>query len=120
MDKWQGLHSFWSGFEIPAYDEASVPDNATMPYITYTAAVDSFDTPVVISCDLWYQSTSWAAISQKAEQISSYLGSGGVTLPITGGGVWITRGSPFAQRMNEESDTIKHIYIVLMCEFITD
>ena len=120
MDKWQALQSFFSSFELTAYDESSVPENAQLPYITYTAAVDSFDVPVVISCNLWYQSTSWAAISQKAEQISNYLGSGGVMLPITGGGLWITRGSPFAQRVNEESDAIKHIYIVLMCEFITD
>lgn len=120
MDKWQALQSFFNSFELTAYDESSVPESAPLPYITYTAAVDSFDTPVVISCDLWYQSTSWAAISKKAEEISNYLGNGGVMLSITDGGLWITRGSPFAQRINEDSDTIKHIYIVLMCEFITD
>ena len=120
MDKWQALQSFFNSFDLTAYDESSVPENAQFPYITYTAAIDGYDSPVVISCDLWYQSTSWAAISQKAEQISNYLGSGGVMLLITGGGLWITRGSPFAQRVNEESDAIKHIYIVLMCEFITD
>lgn len=120
MDKWQALQSFFNSFNLTAYDESSVPENAQLPYITYTAAIDGYDSPVVISCDLWYQSTSWASISQKAEQISNYLGNGGITLPITGGGVWITRGSPFAQRINEESDILRHIYIVLMCEFITD
>lgn len=120
MDKWQGLHSFFSSFGLIAYDESSVPDNATMPYITYTAAVDSFDTPVVISCDLWYQSTSWAEISKKAEEISNHLKNGGAIIRIDTGYLWITRGAPFAQRINEESDTIKHIYIVLTGEFLTE
>ena len=29
MDKWKALQSFWESFDIPAYDEATVPDDAT-------------------------------------------------------------------------------------------
>lgn len=120
MDKWQALDSFWNRFDLPAYDEASVPDSAAMPYITYTAAIDSIDAPVMLTGDLWYRSTSWAAISQKAEEISNYLKNGGAIIRIDTGYLWITRGAPFAQRINEESDTIKHIYIVLTGEFLTE
>lgn len=119
MDKWQGLHSFWSGFEIPAYDEASVPDEATMPYITYTAAVDSLDSAVALSANLWYRSTSWEEISKKADEIYQTVQNGGVRVPLDAGYLWVVAGSPFAQRVTEEVDTVKHIYIALVGEFQT-
>lgn len=119
MDKWQALQAFWSRYGLTAYDETSVPDTAQMPYITYNAAVDSLDSPVALTGDLWYKSTSWADISRKAEEISRDLQNGGVTIPLNAGFLWIVRGSPFAQRINENTDNLKHIYIVLMGEFIT-
>lgn len=118
MDKWQGLHSFWSNFGLPAYDEASVPDNATMPYITYSAAVDDWDSVVPLTADLWYSSTSWEGISKKADEINGLLKDGGARIKTNGGYLWVTRGSPFAQRINEGTDTIKHVYIVLMGQFL--
>lgn len=119
MDRWQALHSFWNSFDLPAYDEASVPDNAALPYITYAAAVDSLDNPTVLTGDLWYKSESWAEISQKADEINNTLIHGGVTIPLDVGYLWIVRGSPFAQRVTESEDNIKHIYIVLMGEYLT-
>lgn len=121
MDKWQAVHSFWNSFDIPAYDEASVPDDATMPYITYSASTDSMDSPVALTGSIWYRSlSSWGEISRKAEEINNRLKCGGVTIPVSGGYLWIVRGTPFAQRGNEGGDTVKHIYIVLMGEFLTE
>ena len=40
-NKWQAIDRFWNSFGIPAYDESSVPQGATMPYITYHAEVAS-------------------------------------------------------------------------------
>lgn len=119
MDKWQGLHSFFSSFGLIAYDESSVPDNATMPYITYTAAVDSLNSAVALSANLWYRSTSWEEISQKADEIYHAIQNGGVRVPLDVGYLWVVAGSPFAQRVTEEVDTVKHIYIALVGEFQT-
>lgn len=119
MDKWQALQSFFSSFGLTAYDESSVPESAQLPYITYQAAVDSLDSPVVLTGDLYYKSTSWTEISQKADEINDALKNGAV-LPLDIGFLWLVRGSPFAQRINEDSDTLKHIYIVLMGEFLTE
>lgn len=120
MDRWQALNLFWNSFSIPAYDESSVLETATMPYITYTAAVDSIDSPVTLTANIWYRSMSWAAISQKTEEINNRLKHGGVFIPADNGYLWVVRGSPFAQRINEESDTLKRIYIVLMGEYLTE
>ena len=128
MDKAQALYQFWSSFGIPAIDEQSAYDegtldalNITFPYLSYETATDSFDTPVALSADLWYQSTSWAAISQKAEAISDYIGMGGRVIPYDNGAVWFTRGTPFAQRMAEDTgkDNIRRIHININAEFLS-
>lgn len=122
MDKWQTLQSFWAGFGWPAYDESSVPDDATLPYITYQASVSDFHGGTIgLSASLWDRSTSWAAISQKAEQIGQYISSGGVILPYDGGALWLKRAGAFAQRMSDPNDDmIRRIVLQIEADFISD
>ena len=50
--KTQALYNFFSGFELPAYEENTVPTgkNApTLPYITYATATSGFDNDEQIS-----------------------------------------------------------------------
>lgn len=119
MDKMQTLHAFWSGFDLPAYDENSVPDNSKLPYITYEASNDSFGGTLFLTASLWYYSTSWASITQKEQQIADYITRGGRMLAYDDGAMWIQKGSPWAQRMNDESDsTIKRIVLNVVIEFL--
>lgn len=118
-DKWQAIHNFWSGFGIPAYDESSVPDDAQYPYITYSAAVGEFEQPVLLSASIWDRSTSWAWVSQKAIDIARAIGQN-LLLKIDGGYLFITKGSPFAQRMQDEDDSIRRVYLNLQTEFFTN
>lgn len=119
MDKWQGLHSFWSSFGIPAYDENSVPDNAQMPYITYTAEVSAFEDALLLTASIWYSSDSWASISQKAEQIARALAPHHLVKLDNDEYLFLTQGSPFAQRMKDPNDTVKRIYLNLMGEYFS-
>lgn len=123
MDKAQALYSFWAGFGLLAVDEQAAYDTTFDPpeqYITYEDAQDSFGYPVTIGADLWYRSMSWAEISQKAEQISNAIGMGGVFVPYDGGAIWITRGSPFSQRMDAEtSNDVRRIHININAEFLS-
>lgn len=123
MDKWQSIHNFWSGFGLTAYDENTVPTGSEapeMPYITYNVITDSLDYPVQLNGSLWYKSTSWEEISQKADEIAAYLGVGGDVIKIDSGYVWITKGQPFAQRMTDDSDdSIRRIYIIVQAEFLS-
>ena len=121
MDKWQALHSFWAGFEWEAYDQSTVPDDAGFPRITYEAATHGFDDyPWQGTVSLWDRSTSWAAISHKADEIGAALGRGGVYEPYTGGAVWITKGSPWAQRMGDDDDMIRRIVLSPVYQFMSD
>ena len=118
MNKWQALHSFWNSFGIPAYDSSTVPDNPGTFYITYNAVTDSLDRALPMSADIWKRdTTSWSDISQKAEQISDDLKTV-KAIPLDIGYLYITRGQPFAQRMQEENDTVRRIYINIMAEYL--
>ena len=116
-DKWTALNKFWNRFEIPAYDEHTVPEGAQTPYITYEAATADLDEKVPLTASIWYKSNSWAEISRKATEISDYIG-GGAGEMYEGGRMWVTKETPFAQRMEEPDDRlIRRIVISIAVEF---
>lgn len=92
-----------------------------MPYLTYTTPVGgSFERDGIV-VNLWYRTESESDPSKKAAEISRSISRGGVMLPCDGGGIWITRGSPFCQSISDDTDTsIKRRYINLTAEFISD
>lgn len=120
MTKAGAIYQAVSDFNLPAYEENSVPIDAKFPYITYQLVTDSFGNEVSITGSLWYRSTSWVDINAKTEEISKAIGFGGIFLPCDGGKIWIKRGTPFAQNMGDESDDlIKRKYINVTAEFLT-
>ena len=122
MTKGQAIQSFWESFNIDAYDETSVPDDAPFPYITYSVQTDSFENTVMSTASLWYRSYSWKEISEKAEEIAERIVKlNPPTIQLNGGRLYITKGVPFAQRMKEESeDAIRRIVLNVNMEFMTE
>lgn len=123
MNGWQALDSFWQSFDWPAYDESSVPtgDKApAFPYITYHAEVDTLGNPIGLYGSLWDRSSSWENISLKALEIGERLRAM-PPIPMDIGYLYMYAGTPFAQRMSDESDEfIRRIYINIGVEFLTD
>lgn len=119
MDRTQALNYFWSSFGLTAYDEQTLPDDAQMPYITYETAAGDLDGQIALTGSLWYRSTSWEGITEKMEQISASLGYGGTTIKYDSGLLWITRGSPFAQRVADPSDDgVRRYYMNITANYI--
>ena len=118
-DKWQALQNFWESFNIPAYDENSVPDDAQMPYITYAAEISSFENVLLLTGSVWYRSTRWAEASQKVDEIARSLRSYRLEGVHENEYLFLTQGNPFAQRMKDEDDTVKRIYINVMAEYFS-
>lgn len=119
MNKAQALFSFWSGFGIPAYEAGSVPDGATLPYITYETRTDNFGTPVAMTTSVWYRSSSWAEITEKETEIADFITRGGRMIAYDGGAMWITKASPWAQRLPEDADEmIRRIVLNVQIEFL--
>ena len=122
MDKAQAIHDFWSGFGLLAIDEYSAYDEGMeLPsnYITYEVQTSNFGDSVALTASLWYRSTSWEEISKKADEIAEYIGWGGKMLPIDGGYIWIKLGTPFAQRMAVDQDSIRRIYMTISVDFLS-
>ena len=120
MTKAAAIYQFWSGFDLTAYEENTVPEDAVFPYVTYQLVTDSFDREVAATASLWYRGESWTAINAKTEEISAHIGLGGKIIKCDGGRIWIKRGQPFAQNMGDESDDlIKRKYLNLTFEFFT-
>lgn len=123
MNKWQAINEFWNSFGIPAYDESSVisgGNSPDLPYITYEAQTGGLGQVLTLTASLWYRSSSWEEISQKADEIAEYIGVGYGIMDVDGGYLWLVRGQPFAQRMNDpDDDMIRRIYIILNAEFLT-
>ena len=120
MTKAAAIYQFWNGFGLTAYEENTVPTDATFPYITYQLVTDSFYREIPLSASIWYRSESWTGINAKTEEISRTIGRGGKIIHCDGGAIWLKRGQPFAQSMGDESDDlIKRKYLNITAEFIT-
>jgi len=121
MDKAQALQNFWESFGIPAYEQTTVPESATMPYITYSVSTDSLDNVVNMYASVWYHSTSWKDISEKTEQIARYIvGMNPPSIKFDGGRLYIAKGTPFAQRMEDPNDDmIRRMYLNIQAEYLS-
>lgn len=120
MTKEQVLNNFWNGFGVSAYDENTVPDDATLPRITYEMRTDNFGHPVLLVGSIWDRSKSWASVTGIKDQIAEALARGGMNLPYEGGTMWVKRSTPFAQRMGDTDDSIRRILINIEVEFTSE
>ena len=119
MNKDQAIYNFWSGFGSPAYDQNSVPDRPVYPYITYDTYTGALDDRLILTGSLWYRSSSWEAVSLKKQQIENALYSM-PPIKIDNGYLWLSLGSPFAQRMGDDADDMIKRYILnVSAEFLT-
>lgn len=121
MTKATVLRKFFSSFGITAYATASIPDDATLPYLTYDLVTGAWDSgPVSITVNLWYYTESEAIPNAKAEEISKAIGIGGVTLRCDDGLIWLKRGSPWCQSIKDDAlPTIKRRYLNVTAEYLT-
>lgn len=119
--KEHALHRFWSSFGLKAFDETTVPDNALIDnggaIITYGVSTSTFEDPVPLHASIWYRDKDWTEITAKCNEISAAIGYGGKRVPFDSGYLWICRGVPFAQRMADDNDQVRRIYLNIMIEF---
>ena len=121
MTKEQALHKFFNKFGIAGYRNTSVPDDAVLPYLTYTVPLSTFeDEPASITVHTYHYTDSEAIPDAKAEEIRLAIGAGGVILPCDGGYIWLKWGSPWCQSIFDDTDkTLKRRYINITAEFLT-
>ena len=120
MTKGAALQAFFSQF-MDAYAASAVPEDVTFPYLTYeliTSALDGGE--VGLTVNLSFYTTSEAVPNAKAQELSDAIGYGGVTIPCDGGFIWLKRGSPWCQNLQDDTDkNIKRRYINVTAEYMT-
>lgn len=121
MTKGEALYGFFSGFGIPAYEVNRVPVEAEFPYLTYDAKTAAFgEPPVSLTVNLWFHTEDNTVPDAKADEIGQRLGRGGAIIRCADGAVWLRRGEPFYQALNDPTDSrINRRFINITAEFIT-
>jgi len=94
----QALDAFFNGFDIPAYAINTVPEDETLPYITYSISVPEWNQKASVYAQVWDRTKSNARIIQKADQITAAIGQG-LKIPFDGGYLVIWPETPLIQIM---------------------
>ena len=120
MDKEQALHQFWSSLGIAAYEENSVPDGATFPYVTYQKLSGRLEDALYPTGSIWTRNSSWAEADALKRQLEAKFEHGGIIYKLDNGRIYISQGSPFAQGMSDDVDKMVKRYVInLAVEFLT-
>lgn len=120
MNKWQFLDFFWNQFDVPAYDENTVPENLDFPYITYESITATFEYPLVITASIWDRSKSWERSAMIADKIAKEVHEmRGSSYEIEEGRVRVFMDdTPFSQRMADDNLDIRHTVINIGIEYM--
>lgn len=121
MTKEQALFKFFNSFGITGYRNTTVPDDVSLPYLTFDTPISSFDEdPVSITLNLYFYTDSEAVPDAKAEEIRKAIGPGGKLLRCDGGMIWLKCGSPWCQSLVDDTNpNIKRRYINITAEYLT-
>lgn len=121
MTKEATLHAFFNSFGIPFYPSSSVPEDAVFPWGTYDLTISAWEEGEVgLTANLWFYTTDETPANEKAREISTAIGMGGKVLPCDGGAIWLKRGSPWCQSLQDETDpVIKRRYLNITAEYMT-
>ena len=117
VDVARALYQFWNGFNIPAYPENSVPDDATLPYITYDMRAPNWSGMSLYNARVWYRDTSFNTILAKVSEISDEIGEG-KRIAVLGGSIFLFKEDLFFQMMPSEDDAVKMAYLSMVIHVI--
>ena len=120
MTKGAALQSFFECI-MTSYAASAVPDNATLPYLTYELITSAWDGGEVgLTVNMWFRTTSEKDPNAAVDKLSKAIGLGGVFLHCDDGVIWLKRGSPWAPSLPDATDkTIKRRYINVTAEYLT-
>ena len=92
------LKTFFSGFGLPAYAVGSVPDDAALPYITFSVSVPEWNQKASIYAQVWDRTKSNEGIIRIADQITAAIGQG-LKIPDSAGYLILWPETPLVQIM---------------------
>lgn len=131
MRKDKALYNWFQQFGIPFYpttalppavNDTSVPESErlTFPYGTYEPVFGYNGDITYPTVNIYYLTESEVIPNKKAAEIGEVIGKGGTIVKCDEGLMWIKRGSPFVQGINDpDNSNIKRRLISIAIEFLT-
>lgn len=90
------LKTFFSGFDLPAYQNGTVPDDTPLPYITYSIGVPEWNQKATLYAQVWDRTKTNTRIIAVADQITQAIGLC-KRIPTDGGYLVIWPETPLVQ-----------------------
>lgn len=89
----KALYAFWSQFGVPAYLDDQVPDNAQLPYITYTVSRAALLGTVVLTAFNWHRNEAGGNIARTSmlDAIAAAIPEAGTPCRVPGGYIILRR-----------------------------
>jgi len=110
----QALYDFWSSFGIPAFTTQSIPDDAFLPYITYSLVETEPTEPATHYAQVYYRSTDNTALLSMVDRIKAAIGTG-KRLECDGGLVVLRPSTPYVQMQGTDENQYAYINLQINC-----
>jgi hypothetical protein len=94
----KAIKTFASGFGLPAYSTDTVPDDVSLPYITFPLTEPEWNQKATWYLQGWYRTHSNTELFAKADEILREIGSG-LIIGMEGGYLVIYPETPLVQLM---------------------
>ena len=96
----KALKEFVGGFGLPAYTVDSVPDDVTVPYLTFPLKEPEWNQKTTWYIQGWFRTTSNEELTSVADEIISAIGTG-VTITTDSGYLVIYPDTPLVQLITD-------------------
>lgn len=106
------LKTFFGSFGLPAYTLQSVPDEVTLPYITYQLTEPEWNEQANTYCQVWFPKNQLAALLAKADQIAAAIGTG-IQFTQDGGYLVLYPATPLIQIYSDEYSQSAYINLMI-------
>lgn len=119
MNQAQALYSWFSGFDIPAHPAQAVPDDAVLPYMTYTPVFGDFDYPVSITVNCWAHTESEVAVFDMIQAVVNKVKAQPIYV-YDGGSIRFSYDTPYGADVPNDIDPgLKVKMMNLTAEFLS-
>lgn len=106
------MKTFFREFDLPVYEKDSIPDEVTLPYITYPIYEPRWDVQGNSYCQVFYPKEMLEELSAKADEIMNAIGIGlRITMP--GGYLLIQLADQQAQIMTDDGSQSAYISLIV-------
>ena len=106
------LKAFYSSFDLPAYTLSSIPDEVTLPYITFPLEEPDWNRQKETYCQVWYPKNRLSDLLTKADQIAAAIGDL-KRFEQTGGYVVLYPSTPLIQIMSDDGSQSAYIKLIM-------